>query len=275
MHVFGVAERYPFAKGRSYTPPEASLGAYRGVRQALGIERNVFVQGSAYGTDNSCLLDALRSAGPSSRGVVMIDEDTTQDALRLMNEIGVRGVRVNAHSVGVRSAAEIEDVLRQTAARIQSLGWHVQLFAALETVAGLKSVLKSLGVPVVIDHMGMARAPLGTKQNGFRELLDLVASGCWVKVSGVYRVSEDAPDYSDAIPIVRALIAANPQRIVWGTDWPHTGNHPNATLEEAPLTEYRALDDGRLLDLLAVWAPEPDLRRRILAENPARLYGFN
>lgn len=275
MHIFGTADRYPFVAGRSYTPPEASLRAYRDMTRTLGLERNVFVQGSAYGADNACLLDALSEAGTTARGVVMIDRQTTDDALRSMDKAGVCGVRVNAHSAGIRSASEIESVLRETADRIKPLGWHIQLFAALDAVAELAPVLRSLGVPVVIDHMGMAKAHRGVQQPGFRSLLDLVADGAWVKISGAYRVSEEAPDYPDAKPIAQALIDANPDRVVWGTDWPHTGKHPNASLETAPLTEYRPLDDGLLLDLLASWAEDPAIRRKILVDNPAELYGFN
>lgn len=275
MHIFGTADRYPFAADRSYTPPEASLRAYREMTRTLGLERNIFVQGSAYGTDNACLLEALKEAGPVARGVAMIDHETTDDAIRSMDKAGVRGVRVNAHSVGIRSAREIEGVLRETAERAAPLGWHIQLFAALEAVAELAPTLQSIGVPVVIDHMGMAKAHLGPRQPGFRPLLDLVAGGSWVKISGVYRVSETAPGYSDAGPIARALIEANQDRVVWGTDWPHTGKHPNASIGEAPLTEYRPLDDGKLLDLLPGWAEDPAIRRKILVDNPARLYGFD
>lgn len=274
MHIFGPLDKYPGAPQRSYTPREASLAQYYAMADVLGLQRTVFVQPSAYGTDNSCLLDTLRAAGPSTRGVAVIDGGTADGELATLNEAGVRGVRVNAETFGMRAPDAVGRLVLDTAERIGPLGWHLQLFAALPTIAGLHAVLKALPVPLVIDHMGLARGPLGPDQPGFDLLLDLVRAGVWVKVSGAYRVSTDEPDFPDAAPIARALIAANPRRVVWGTDWPHTGKHANAKLETAPTIEYRPLDDGKLLDLLPAWAPDAATVRRILADNPAELYGF-
>jgi predicted TIM-barrel fold metal-dependent hydrolase len=240
----------------------------------LGLQRVVFVQASAYGSDNSCLIDTLKEAGRSSRGIAVIDENTTQDELHLLHEVGVRGVRVNAETFGIRSAGEIERLLRETAERVLPLGWHVQLFAALPTIVELESVIDAMPVPVVIDHMGMAKGALGVGQDGFGVLLGLVERGTWVKVSGAYRVSSAEPDFADAAPIARALIAANPQRVVWGTDWPHTGKHAHAKLDAPPVIDYRSLDDGHLLSLLSSWIENETLVQGILVDNPAILYGF-
>lgn len=274
MHVFGPQDRYPLAARRSYTPPEAGLDDYRAMAKIVGISRNVFVQGSAYGADNQCLVDALVHSGGRARGVAGIDAKTSDDTLRQLTEAGVCGARVNAASFGDRSVAGIARALEQTAERIKPYGWHLQLFAHLESIAELAPVLRRLDLPVVFDHMGMAKAAAGTGQPGFRELVDLVGDGAWVKVSGVYRVSEAEPDYADAAPIARALIRANPARVVWGSDWPHTGKHPNARLDVAPSIEYRPLDDGRLLGLLAGWVDDSAVLHRILVDNPALLYGF-
>lgn len=274
MHVFGTEDRYPLAPQRSYTPPEATLEDYRAMTGVIGTTRNVFVQGSAYGTDNRCLVDALARSGGAAKGVAGIDEGTDDETLAQLTEAGVCGARVNAASFGVRSVDEIGRAIEATAERIKPHGWHLQLFAHLDSIAALAPLLKRLDLPLVVDHMGMARAALGTEQAGFRELVDLVANGAWVKVSGAYRVSEAGPDYADAAPIARALIRAAPSRVVWGSDWPHTGKHPNARLEAAPRIEYRPLDDGRLLGLLADWVDDEATLHAILVDNPARLYGF-
>lgn len=274
MHVFGPLDRYPPAVRRSYTPREASLADYRKMASILGLERIVFVQASAYGADNSCMLDALATAGKNSRGVAVIDETTSDAELLALERAGVRGVRLNAETFGLRSPDEIARQLRRLAQRIGPLGLHLQLFTTLAVIAELASEIGSLGVPVVIDHMGMAKAALGPKQDGFEKLVRLVAEGCWVKLSGAYRVSSAEPDHADAAPIARALIAASPERVLWGTDWPHTGKHGNASIGGAPVIEYRPLDDGRLLSLLGDWTDDDATLKRILVDNPARLYGF-
>ncbi|QJP14593.1 amidohydrolase family protein [Starkeya sp. ORNL1] len=274
MHVFGPLDRYPPSPTRSYTPREASLADYDRMTAVVGLQRLVLVQASAYGTDNSCLLDTLKAAGPRARGVAVIDDATTDAELATLNAAGVRGVRVNAETFGVSSAAEIERMLAPTIDRVGPLGWHVQLFASLAAIADLAPMLRAMALPLVIDHMGLAKGPLGPDQPGFNALLSLVGNGAWVKVSGAYRVSSDEPSFPDAAPIAKALIVANPDRIVWGSDWPHTGKHANARLNETPVIEYRPLDDGALLSLLATWADEATVKK-VLADNPAALYGFS
>jgi len=274
MHVFGPLDRYPGAVSRSYTPREASLDDYRKIARPLGLQRVVFVQASAYGSDNRCLVDTLKECGPSGRGIAVIDSETGDEELTELASAGVRGVRVNAETFGVRSPIEVGRLLEETVTRIQPLGWHVQLFAALSTVAELTSMLSDLPVPVVVDHMGMANGELGVKQPGFDRLLDFVAGGGWAKVSGAYRVSSREPDFPDAGPIARALIEAGPDRIVWGSDWPHTGKHANSKLKEPPTIDYRPLDDGHLLNLLNEWVVDEPLLERILVGNPAALYDF-
>ena len=275
MHVFGTEYAYPLAPQRSYTPPEASLAEYRAVTEVLGVTRNIFVQGSAYGTDNQCLVDALAKSNGRARGVAGIDATVSEETLKELTEAGVRGARVNAATFGVRSIDVITRAIEETVERIKPYGWHLQLFAHLESIVQIAPLLRRLGVPLVIDHMGLAKAALGPQQPGFTQLLDLVAAGAWIKVSGAYRVSEAAPDYADVAQIARPLIQANPDRIVWGSDWPHTGKHPNAKLDAAPRIEYRPLDDGKLLSLLGQWVDDDATLKRILVDNPARLYGFD
>lgn len=273
MHIFGPLAKYPGAPQRSYTPQEASLQQYDVLAEFLGLDRVVFVQPSAYGSDNRCLIDTLLAAGPGSRGVAMIDQHTSDGELAALQAAGVRGIRVNAETFGLRSPDVVAELIAETTARLPA-GWHLQLFASLATISELHPVLRRLATTLVIDHMGMAQAALGQQQPGFDRLLDLVSNGAWVKVSGAYRVSESAPDFADAAPIARALIKANPDRIVWGSDWPHTGKHANAKLAAAPVIQYRELDDGRLLSLLPSWVDDPALLKQILVDNPAKLYGF-
>jgi predicted TIM-barrel fold metal-dependent hydrolase len=166
-------------------------------------------------------------------------------------------------------------MLQVTAFRVASLQWHVQIFTDLNVIQGLAEIFRSLPVPIVIDHFGLAHAAAGTDQAGFPTLCDLLAEGrCWVKLSAAYRISKNEPDFPDATPIAKALIAANPDRVVWGTDWPHTGGHGHTQESEPPLIEYRQIDDGLLIDRLANWAGDDATLAKVLVHNPVRLYGF-
>jgi predicted TIM-barrel fold metal-dependent hydrolase len=276
MHVFGPLEDYPCAPNRSYTPRIATLAQWEAMAAQIGLTRQVLVQASAYGADNRCMLDAMRQAGARCRGVAVIDEATRDGELADMHALGVRGVRVNAATFGNDDASRILDQIRRTAARIAPLGWHIQIFTRLAVIDALATELARMPVPLVVDHMGLARAELGVTQPGFASLLRLVREGkSWVKISGAYRVSSRAPDYADAAPIARALIDANHERILWGSDWPHTGEHKGAAHDgEPPLIDYRPLDNGKLADLLIDWCDSDAMLKRVLVENPATLYGF-
>jgi predicted TIM-barrel fold metal-dependent hydrolase len=274
MHVFGPAERYPVAAGRTYTPRLASLADYSKMAATIGLERVVFVQPSAYGTDNRCLLDAMKQVGRPARGVIGLDETVSEAALRDMDRAGVRGVRLNLASRGFRDAQQIAAMIHATADRIGPLGWHIQLFTDLTVIQALADTFKHAPVSVVFDHMGLADGRLGNTQAGLAVLLGLISAGqCWTKLSGCYRVSTNEPDFPDAGQIVRALIAANADRLVWGTDWPHTAPHGHARGSDPPLIDYRALDDGYLIDLLADWVNDTAALEKVLVTNPARLYG--
>jgi len=274
VHVFGGAAAFAFAARRGYTPPPASAAELLALQQALHLSRVVIVQPSVYGSDNSCTLDGMRRLGPRARGVAVIDEATTSAALDTMHRAGIRGVRVNLATAGESDPAQARRNLAAAVARVAPLGWHVQVYTELSVIAALQDELPHLGVPVVFDHFGGATAAGGVDQPGFAALLALVAAGhAYVKVSAAYRSSDKAPAYDDVAPLARALIAANPDRIVWGTDWPHPhAAPPGAALGD--VAPFYDIDDGLALNQLPLWVPNAAIRRKILVENPARLYDF-
>jgi predicted TIM-barrel fold metal-dependent hydrolase len=273
-HVFGDPARFPFFAGRTYTPEAASVAEMRRLHRALHTTRAVIVQPSVYGTDNACTLDAIRQLAPNARGVAVIDERTTDATLDEMHHAGVRGIRINLATVGQNDPEIGRRRLVAAIERVRARGWHIQMYTQLPVIAALHNEVSSSPVPIVFDHFGGAQASGGVTQPGFDVLLDLVRSGrAYVKVSAPYRGSTSAPDYADMAPLAKALIAANVQRILWGTDWPHPdtapGRHPG---EISPL---RQIDDGRVFNQFAVWAPDPHIRKAILVDNPAALYGFH
>lgn len=268
MHVFGPLDRYPPAAQRGYTPAPAPLARYRAMATALGLQRTVLVQPSAYGTDNACMLDALRILPEALRGIAVIDETTPESALDDMHRLGVRGVRLNLISRGI-PADQVADTLRATAARVAPRGWHVQIFVSPQAVQELAPVIRDIPVPVVVDHMGHVDASLGVNQPGLNALRDLLAGGhCWAKLSGANRVSREETGFRDALPIMRALVAANPDHLVWGSDWPHIGQSTPDTVI------YNPYDNTDLLRLLGEATPDDATRHRILVANPAKLYGW-
>ncbi len=274
VHVFGSAAEFAFAARRGYTPPPASAAELLALQQALHLSRVVIVQPSVYGSDNSCTLDGMRRLGPRARGVAVIDAATTPAALDDMHRAGIRGVRVNLATAGQSDPSQARRDLAAVVARVAPRGWHVQVYTELSVIAALRDEVPRLGVPIVFDHFGGAPAAGGVDQPGFAALLALVAAGhAYVKVSAAYRSSDKAPAYDDVAPLARALIAANPDRIVWGTDWPHPHAAPSgATLDE--IAPFYDIDDGLALNQLPLWAPNAAIRRKILTENPARLYDF-
>jgi predicted TIM-barrel fold metal-dependent hydrolase len=275
MHVFGPHGRFPLAEERSYTPPESTLARYRDAARALGLRRVVIVQPSVYGTDNRCLAAALQECGADARGVVAIDEFATDGTLDYLDRIGVRGIRLNAISNGRTDPGALAASLEATAGRIQDRGWHIQIYSDLGQIEAAAAAIAACPVPVVIDHFGSAKGALGTAQPGFQALLRLVGEGdAWVKLSGADRLSEDRAGYSDMAPLVHALRAANPHRLLWGSDWPHTPLHSRGPQKEPRVAAFRNVDDGGLLAALAAWLGSDEDFRRVLVANPARLYGF-
>ena len=276
VHIFGDPEHFPFSPGRAYTPEPASLAELRAMHRSLHLERTVVVHPSVYGTDNSCSLEALRQLGPSARGVAVIDERTPEEALDQMDRLGVRGIRLNLVQAGVSDPALARRRFQTAAQRVQARGWHVQIYSPLSIVAAISDLVLASPVPVVFDHFGGAEAAAGLGQPGFGALVNLVGSGrAYVKISGTADlVSTRAPDYPDVAPLARTLVDANPQRILWATNWPHPDSRKNPGRKATDLAPLLPTDDGRILNLLPGWVPDAAIRKAILVDNPARLYGF-
>ncbi|CAO3436434.1 amidohydrolase family protein [Azospirillum doebereinerae] len=275
-HVFGPPDRYPWAGERDYTPGAAGVADLLALQRRLGLERVVIVHPSPYGTDNRRTLDALAELGPArSRGVAVIDPAIDDADLRRLHDAGVRGARVVLESGGRHDPAVAGPMLLETARRVAPFGWHLQTYTRLPVILALQEMLESLPVPLVIDHFGRADAAAGVSQPGFEALLSLVRGGkAYVKLSAPHRVSTQ-PDLGDVAPIARALIAANPERTLWGSDWPHTGGGGGRAQRSRDAIEpFTPIDDGAVLHRLAQWAGNDAVLRRILVDNPARLYGF-
>jgi predicted TIM-barrel fold metal-dependent hydrolase len=256
VHVFGPEARYPFAAKRTYTPPDASTEELLALQKRLGLERVVIVQPSVYGTDNSCMLDALDRLGSRARGVAVID---AQSHLPSMKVRGVRGARVNLETAGVSDPATAQRLLEETAARVAPLRWHVQVFAKAKL---LRDLPLRLAVPLVIDHFG-----LPADEDDVAWLTEQLRSGrVYVKLSAAHRVPIDLG------PLARALIAANPERCLWGSDWPHPFS--GGTRDPEEVQPFDAIDDTAALARVPGWAAVPALFRKILVDNPARLYDF-
>jgi predicted TIM-barrel fold metal-dependent hydrolase len=274
-HIHGDPEKFPFFSGRVYTPELASPEEMSALHKALNMERVVIVTPSIYGTDNSATLFGMKARGASARGVAVIDDKTPETDLDAMAKAGIRGIRLNLATGGVSDPAVGRPRFQAAVDRVKARGWHIQIFTNLAMISAVKDLVAASPVPVVFDHFGGAQAALGPEQPGFADLVELVRSGkAYVKISGAYRASKLGPDYADAAPLARALIAANSDRIVWGTDWPHPDSVTPPGKKPSDVTPLFQIDDGRLLNQLAVWAPDAPIRKKILVDNPAQLYGF-
>lgn len=275
FHIFGDQRQFPFWIGRTYTPPLATVSDSLAVHKALQIDRLVAVNSLVYGTDNSCMLDALRRFGQRARGIALIDDTTSDAELDTLSTAGVRGVRLNFVSFGSPDATAMRQRFLAAVKRIANRNWHVQIFTNLRGVEALAKDVTDAPIPVVFDHFAGAKASLGVGQPGFDTLLDLVRTGkAYVKLSAAYRISERSPDYPDVAPLAQALISANPERALWGTDWPHPDTSPVPGRSATDLAPFLQIDDGLLLNQLPIWAPDARLRQKILVENPAILYRF-
>jgi predicted TIM-barrel fold metal-dependent hydrolase len=268
FHIFGPADRYPHGgvnEKLRYAPPVAPLENYLEEARRLGFTRFVFVQPSAYGRDNACMLDAMASL-PGSRGIVDIDQDEPDAMLARLDAAGVRGVRINVSPVKQPEAgfaASLLPRIMRLDARCAEIGWHLDFLLPGWLTAEVMDTLRRLRAPFSLAHMGMFLAKEGAGQPGFRALIDLVTHGegrTWVKLTGAYRISA-APGFADIDPMVAALIAAAPDRLIWGSDYPH-------------LSFADKVGTVELFNLLDRWAPDPATKRKILVDNPARLFGF-
>ncbi len=277
VHVFGPFDRFPLDPQRTYTPGPASVEQLCALQKRLGLRRVVIVQASPQGDDNACLVDALQRINAAgviqARGVAVISEQTSDAQLRQMHQAGVRGVRVNLESAGEHNPEVAVALMRWAAQRVALYGWHVQTYTTLPVIASMADVLMQLPVPVVIDHFGRASAAKGIAQAGFDKLLGLLASGrVWIKLSAAHRISEQ-PDCQDAKPIVRALINANPKRMLWATDWPHTGAWPGQPRSPDLIEKFHPIDDLRALQRISEWVSAAEWQA-MLENNPSDLYDF-
>ncbi len=275
VHVFPDPAAFPYWSGRAYTPPPAEPEALLALQNALHLDRVVIVTPSVYGTDNRATLEGMRRLGPKrTRGVAVIGPDAQPAELDAMHAQGIRGVRVNLEQAGEFDPAALEKRLGGVMAQLAGRPWHLQVYSRLAVIAPLHDQLAALPVPVVFDHFAGAQAALGVEQPGFDAVLDLVRSGkAYVKICGAYRAST-VPGWTDVAPLARALVAANPDRIVWGTDWPHPDSAPVPGRKPTDLAPAQDVDDGKLFNLLAEWVPDEATRGKILVANPARLYGY-
>ena len=260
-HIFGPGATFPYAPDRTYTPPDAPKHALAALHSVLGIERAVLVQASCHGTDNRAMLDAIKTSGGRYRGVAIVDASFTETDYAALHDDGIRGVRFNfvEHLGGKPDMGLFHRVVQ----RIRPLGWHLVVHLDAADIPEVSTLLRPLSVPFVIDHMGRVKADGGLEQRPFRALLDLMKlDTCWVKVCGAERVSTAGPPFLDAIPFARAIVNAAPDRVLWGTDWPH------------PNVGRFMPNDGDVEELVSEIAPDEEQREKLLVQNPANLYGW-
>lgn len=263
-HIMGPAARFAYAPERVYTPPDCLLPDYEHMLATLGIARAVLVQPSVYGTDNTALLEALGQRRERMRGVAVVAPEVSDVELALLGEAGVRGVRVNIVDVKDRRPGSLPmGALTKLARRIAPLGWHLELLLHVDEFPDLDRQFADFPVEIVLGHLGYMNLGQRLDAPGFRALLRLMKAGkAWVKLTGPYRITREPLPYREVVPFAHALLEANSERVVWGTDWPHVmlkGAMPN---------------DGDLADLLSEWIPDAALREQVLVRNPERLYGF-
>ena len=260
-HIFGPGDVYPYAPNRSYTPPDAPLERFRELQETLGLQRAVLVNASCHGTDNTVILDAIAQSNGQYRGVANVDGSITDEELQQLHDGGIRGIRFNfvRHLGGTPDMAEFHRLVN----RIRQLDWHVVLhFDAVDLLA-FEEMLLGLPVPFIIDHMGRVPTKDGLDQRPFRILLETARmENCWVKICGAERVSSAGPPFTDAVPFGQAILEVCPDRVLWGTDWPH------------PNIKKHMPNDGDLVDLIPLFMPDEALQQKVLVDNPDRLYQF-
>ena len=265
-HVCGPASQYPYAQERIYTPPDATLESYQDLLMMLGVDRAVLVQPSVYGTDNRAMLAALKAHPQQLRGVAVIPskpQDITDIYLEELHSAGVRGIRCNIVDVADPSAGLPMQTLKDLANRIKPFGWHLELLMHVNEYPDLAKVFENFPVDLVFGHFGYSHAKHGVKDAGFQGLLDLLKNEqAWVKMTGPYRICDGDLPYADMRPLNDAVIKANPNRLVWGSDWPHV------------MVKKQMPHDADLCDLLGSWVVDENLRKSILVDNPCILYDF-
>jgi predicted TIM-barrel fold metal-dependent hydrolase len=261
FHVFGPHDKFPYAENRSFTPADAPKEDLFRLHQFLGFERGVFVQSSCHGTDNRVLVDLLQAGEDRYRGVALLDPTTPEAEVERLDEAGVRGVRLHFHFPHLGAPMPRED-MRKVIGLVEPHGWHIAFHVGGNGIVEIKDFITSIDAPIVIDHIGRIDIADGLDGEAFSTLRRLLDNGnVWVKLSGIDRISKQKYPYTDAIPFARALARQAPERVVWGTDWPHP-NHSAVP------------NDGELVDLILEIAPDERTRKRMLVDNPAKLFGF-
>jgi 2-pyrone-4,6-dicarboxylate lactonase len=264
-HVCGPARLFGYSPQRIYTPVDCLVTDFEHLLDVLGIARAVLVQPSFYGSDNTAMLAALRSARRPMRGVAVVTSDVTDRELGALHEAGVRGVRFNVVDVAEPKGELPLHNIRRIAERIKSFGWHVEFLMHVDEVPDLDRVFGDFPVDLVFGHLGYVRTDKGVADPGFQALLRLLKTGrAWVKLTGPYRISMTGAPHQDTNNFAQALLDTAPTRLVWGTDWPHVKAHWGIPMSK----------DADLAELLAVWIPDAERRRQVLVDNPASLYGF-
>ena len=275
-HIYGDLGVFPMASSRTYTPELASISEIRSLHSTLGVDRVVIVQPTIYGTENACTIDAVRQLGGRARGIVVVDDDTPQHVLASMNEEGVRGVRINLETVGLTDPSiarrRFQKAVEKAGVRP---GWHIQVYTRPAIIEAIADLLTTCPVPVAFDHFAGIQADTGLDNRGCDILLSLLQSGkAYVKLSAPYLASRRCPDYPDLVPIAKILIQANRDRVLWATNWPHPNAGRGENRKPTDVIPLRKVDDGQILNLLPIWAPDTRDRQAILVDNPADLYGF-
>lgn len=260
FHLFGPAAHYAYAAERGYTPADAGMEAYLAMAAPLGISRAVIVQPSPYGTDNRRLLDGLAASPIPMRGVVAVDPDIPDADLEAMHEAGVRAIRIN---LVFDAGAAIQTAIT-LAPRLREIGWHVQFLVDVSAWPDMVATVRRMKVPVVFDHLGHVDAAKGRREAGFQAMLSLIRGGdAWVKSSGLYRMSGQGAPHHDLRPFVEAVLEARSDRVIWGTDWPHS-----AIRGPVP-------DDATLAGAMLNWLGDAALQQKVFVQNALALYGFD
>jgi predicted TIM-barrel fold metal-dependent hydrolase len=268
-HIHGDPAEFPWFPGRTYTPEMALPEEMSELHKALRMQRVVIVTPSVYGPDNSASIHGMQARGKDARGVAVIDDKTTDAELDRLAKLGFKGIRLNLSTAGVNDPNVARQRFLAAAERVKSRNWHVQLNTTLPVIAAMKDALAASPVPLVFDHYGNANEELGVNQPGFSDLVDLVKSGkAYVKISVT---AGPRKNYAYFTPLAQMLIAANSDRCLWGTNWPHPNSVNGSTERVTPLWQ---VDDGLVLNLLPTWTPDAAIRKKILVDNPARLYEF-
>ena len=268
-HIHGDPAKYPWFAGRTYTPEMALPAEMSALHKALRMQRVVIVTPSVYGPDNSATIYGMQARGKDARGVAVIDDKTTDAELDRLASLGFKGIRLNLATAGVSDPNVARQRFLAAAERVKNRNWHIQLNTTLPVIAALTDTLAASPVTLVFDHYGNANEELGAQQPGFADLVALVKSGkAYVKISVT---AGPRQNYGYFTPLAQMLIAANVDRIIWGTNWPHPNSVGGSTDKVSPLWQ---VDDGLVLNLLPTWAPDAAVRKKILVDNPARLYGF-